>query len=477
MNRTVTLEDLVYGEEDFRDHIPYEDAHGKRRWIYPRKPRGRFHKYRQIVAFGLLGLFFTMPHIRWHGQPFFLINIFERKFVILGQVFWPQDTHLLILLLLIFFVTVILFTVAFGRIWCGWTCPQTVFMEMVFRKIEYWVEGDASAQRKLDRQPWNAEKIRKKSLKHALFIIISLLISHTVMMYLVGRDKVFELVTRSPAENWPGFLGLVAFTGIFYFVFSILREHACTFICPYGRLQGVLINPDTLVVAYDFVRGEPRGKLVKGERAEGKGDCVDCGLCVQVCPTGIDIRNGTQLECVNCTACIDACDEVMDKVKKPKGLVRFASLAQIREGRSFRFTWRMAAYSGVLLVLVSVFFTLIFTRNKVETTILRATGQLYNETSDGKISNLYNVQVINKSFDSLRIRFEMEGLPGVLKSAGHGKEKVIPPQGMLQEVLIFEVEKSQIPQLKNKIQLKLITSQGILDKVSTTFLGPPSKIH
>lgn len=463
-----------YEDESFRDHIPYEDEKGKRKWIYPKKPRGRFHTYRAVVAALLLGIFFVVPFIEVNGRPLFLINIFKRKFIILGQVFWPQDTHLLILLMLIFFVSVILFTVAFGRIWCGWTCPQTVFMEMVFRKIEYWIEGDANAQRKLARQPWNAEKIRKRVLKHALFILIALIVSHTVMMYLVGKEEVLRLVTHSPLDNMPGFLGLMLFTGIFYFVFSILREHACTFICPYGRLQGVLINPETIVVAYDFVRGEPRGRLVKGQHQPGKGDCIDCGLCVQVCPTGIDIRNGTQLECVNCTACIDACDEVMDKIKKPRGLVRYASLSNIREGKKFRFNLRMAAYSVVLLALLSVFLTLIFTRSTVETTVLRASGQLYNELPDGRISNIYNVQVINKSFDTLRIAFRVEGLPGVLKAAGGGEEFLIPGQGLLQQVLIYEVERKDIPQLKNDVVIKVMAGDRELDKVTTTFLGPPA---
>lgn len=294
------------------------------------------------------------------------------------------------------------------------------------------------------------------------------------MMYLVGKEEVLRLVTHSPLDNLPGFLGLMLFTGIFYFVFSILREHACTFICPYGRLQGVLINPETIVVAYDFVRGEPRGRLVKGQHQPGKGDCIDCGLCVQVCPTGIDIRNGTQLECVNCTACIDACDEVMDKIKKPRGLVRYASLSNIREGKKFRFNLRMAAYSVVLLALLSVFLTLIFTRSTVETTVLRASGQLYNELPDGRISNIYNVQVINKSFDTLRIAFRVEGLPGVLKAPGGGEEFLIPGQGLLQQVLIYEVERKDIPQLKNDVVIKVMAGDRELDKVTTTFLGPPA---
>lgn len=467
-----SLDEILLSEESFRDHIPYEDEKGKRRWIYPRKPKGRFHNYRIGVAAILLTIFFILPFISIQGHPFFLINIFERKFIILGKVFWPQDTHLLILLLLIFFVSVILFTVAFGRIWCGWTCPQTVFMEMVFRKIEFLIEGDANAQRKLAHQTWNAEKLRKRGVKHALFVLVSLVVSHTVMMYLIGKDQVLELITHSPVDNPAAFGGMLLFTGIFYFVFSILREHACTFVCPYGRLQGVLINPETIVVAYDFVRGEPRGRLHKGQPQPDKGDCVDCGLCVQVCPTGIDIRNGTQLECVNCTACIDACDEVMDKIKKPRGLIRYASMNDIRRQKRPVFNVRLAAYSGVLIILVSVFIYLFFSRRVVETTVLRASGQLFTELDNGMIRNIYTVQVVNKSFDSLKIRFRAVGLEGHLRSAGGRSDFVIPNQGLFQEVFLFDVPKAKIETMKTPITLEVWSDEVLIDKVKTTFLGP-----
>ncbi|EIM76614.1 cytochrome c oxidase accessory protein CcoG [Nitritalea halalkaliphila LW7] len=270
----------------------------------------------------LLAAFFAGPFIQVNGRPWLLFNIFERKFIIFGAAFWPQDTHILIFLMLTLFVFVIVFTVVFGRVFCGWACPQTIFMEMVFRKIEYWIDGDAGQQRRLDALPWNGEKLRKRLLKWSVFLGISVLIAHTVMAYLIGMDRVIALVQSSPAENWAGFFGLLAFTGVFMFVFTWFREQACLVVCPYGRLQGVLLDKNSIHVAYDYVRGEPRGPLRKQKPLveEVKGACVDCSLCVQVCPTGIDIRNGVQMECVNCTACIDACDEVMEKVQRPKGL-------------------------------------------------------------------------------------------------------------------------------------------------------------
>lgn len=460
--------------ESFRDHIPYEDQQGKRKWIYPKKPSGRFHNYRIIVTSILLTILFVTPFIKINGHPFLLLNIFERKFVILGNVFWPQDTHLLILLLLTFFVFVILFTAIFGRVWCGWACPQTLFMEMVFRKIEYLIEGDANQQRKLSKQPWIAEKIWKRALKHFLFALISVLIGHTLMAYLIGIDKTIEIVSHPPSQNLPGFIGLSVFSVIFYLVFSVVREHACTFICPYGRLQSVLVNRDTVVVAYDHVRGEPRGKLNKKNTTDiNKGDCVDCGLCVQVCPTGIDIRNGTQMECVNCTACIDACDEVMDKISKPRGLIRFDSLQGIEDQvKKKKWNARTIAYSVVLSLLIGVFFVLIFTRTDIEATVVRATGQLYQELPDDKISNLYNIQVVNKTFETKELSFRLKNTEGVIKMVGGKNQFALGSQDMLQEVMIIEMPKSQIKSLKTKIVIEVVSEEKVLERVRTTFLGP-----
>jgi len=459
--------------ESFRDHIPYEDEHGKRKWIYPKKPSGRFHRYRIIVTSLLLTVLFITPFIKINGRPFLLLNIFERKFVILGNVFWPQDTHLLILLLLTFFVFVILFTTIFGRVWCGWVCPQTLFMEMVFRKIEYLIEGDANQQRKLSKQPWNFEKIWKRSLKHFLFGLIAVLIGHTLMAYLIGIDKTIEIVSQPPSQHFAGFIGLAVFSIIFYLVFSIVREHACTFICPYGRLQSVLINPDTIVVAYDFVRGEPRGKLTKNTTENKHGDCVDCGLCVQVCPTGIDIRNGTQMECINCTACIDACDAVMDKISKPRGLIRYDSLQGIADiVKKKKWNARTIAYSAVLFLLIAVFFSLIFTRSDIEATVVRASGQLYQELPGDKISNLYNIQVVNKTFETKNLSFRVKNDEGEIKMVGGKNQFILGSQDMLQEVMIIEMPKSHIKSLKTKIVIEVLSDGKVLERVKTTFLGP-----
>jgi cytochrome c oxidase accessory protein FixG len=297
--------------DSFRDSFATVDQEGKRKWIYPKKPKGRLHNKRVIVSVIFLALMFIGPFLRWKGSPMFLFNILERKFIIFGVPFWPQDFHLLALAIITFFVFIILFTSIFGRVWCGWACPQTIFMEMVFRKIEYWIEGDAPKQKKLTRQPWNREKIVKRGGKWVIFALLSFLIGNLVMAYIVGTEELSKIVTEGPFQHWGKFSFVMIFSGIFMFVFAYFREQACLVICPYGRLQSALLDRDSVVVHYDDVRGEPRGR---GRKREELGDCIDCHQCVTVCPTGIDIRNGTQMECVNCTACIDACDEIMDKV-------------------------------------------------------------------------------------------------------------------------------------------------------------------
>ncbi len=468
------MEDLYQFDQEFRDNIATVDAEGKRIWVYPKKPSGRMHNARIWVTVVLLAILFAGPFLSINGRPFLLLNFFERKFVILGQAFWPQDFFLLTLVLISFFVFVILFTVVFGRLWCGWACPQTLFMEMVFRKIEYWIEGDANQQRKLNNGPWNAAKIRKKLLKQLIFISISVLISHTVMAYLIGIDQVKEIVRQPPTEHLSGFIGLVAFTGIFYWVFAWFREQACVAVCPYGRLQGVLLDKKSIAVMYDWIRGEPRGKLRKNEIQQDKGDCIDCKLCVHVCPTGIDIRNGTQLECVNCTACIDACDDVMEKINKPKGLIRYASHDTIKEGRQRLFTPRVAAYSVVLVALLSFLSFSLVTRSDIETTVLKVPGQLYQRTEEGDITNLYNIQFVNKTFEDMTLEVRIENEPSAeISKVGEG-EVLVPSNGLAEGVYFIKMPKDRIKSASMNLKIGVYRNGEIVETVKTKFLGPVS---
>ncbi|UXX78489.1 cytochrome c oxidase accessory protein CcoG [Reichenbachiella carrageenanivorans] len=466
------MENHYQFEEEYRDTIATVDESGKRIWVYPKKPKGKYHNYRIGVTVVLLGLLFAGPFITIGGRPMLLLNIFERKFIILGQAFWPQDFFLLALLAVTFFVFIILFTVAFGRVWCGWACPQTLFMEMVFRKIEYWIEGDANQQRKLNTAPWSASKIWKKSLKHFIFLAVAILISHTVMAYLIGVDEVIAIISQPPTAHMSGFIGLVTFTGIFYWVFAYFREQACVAVCPYGRLQSVLIVKDTMAVMYDWLRGEPRSKLKKTDQTTAAGDCIDCKLCVHACPTGIDIRNGTQLECVNCTACMDACDEVMYKINKPEGLIRLSSHTAIETGQKKLFTPRIAGYSVVLLALVTFLSFMLISRSEVEITVLKVPGTLYQKTDDGQISNLYNIQFINKTFEDMELELKvLDNSHAQIDRVGT-QRIIIPANDKYEGVFFIKMPPHTIYKAKFSVEIGVFRNGELIDEINTKFLGP-----
>lgn len=463
-------EEPLIDYDAFRDHIGTVDQSGNRNWIYPKKPKGWYHNRRIIVSIVLLGLLFTGPFLRMNGQPMFLFNVLERKFIIFGLTFWPQDFHLFVLAMLTFMVFVVLFTTVFGRVWCGWACPQTIFMEMVFRKIEYAIEGDRVQQVRLEKAPWNGEKILKKSSKWLIFYGISFLIANTLMAYLVGLDELKLLITHPPEENWGKFVGVMVFSGIFFFVFAYLREQACIVICPYGRLQGAMLDKNSVVVAYDHVRGEPRERVKRGEDRSG-GDCVACSLCVQVCPTGIDIKDGTQMECVNCTACMDACDEVMDKVGFEPGLIRYASINNIEQGEKFRITPRIIGYSAVLVLLIGILVVSLGSRSDVETTMNRTRGTLYQQTDDNHISNLYTLQIVNKTINDYPLTLKLADSSGRIKMVGTD-QVVLKRQGIYDGALFIEIPKDQLSGMKNKITVEVWSGDKLLDTEQITFLGP-----
>ena len=469
------MEDLYQFDEEYRDTIATVDEKGKRIWVYPKKPSGKFHNMRIIVAIVLLTLLFGLPFVKVNGDPLILIDVFDRKFIIFGIHLWPQDFHIVALSMISLVVFVVLFTVVFGRVWCGWACPQTIFMEMVFRKIEYWIEGDATKQRKLEKAPWNTEKILKKGSKHLIFIFISLLISHTFLSYIIGIEKLQAIVSQPPGENIVGFLALMGFTGLFYFVFSVLREQICIAVCPYGRLQGVFLGNDSIAVIYDWLRGEPKGRLKKGKVQEGKGDCIDCKICVHACPTGIDIRHGTQLECVNCTACIDACDQVMDKIGKPRGLIKYSSYSGIKEGNSKIFTTRVLGYSIVLSLLVFVVAFMLFTRTDIEATILKVPGQLYQEQPNERISNLYNIQFINKTNRNMLLEMRvMDYEDATIKRVGE-ETLNIEAGSRIDGVFFIEMARKDIKKMKTIVVVELIADGEVIDEISTNFVGPVTR--
>ena len=466
-------------QEHFRDSIGTINEEGKRSWVYPKKPEGKLYEYRKLVSYVLLIFLFSAPFIHINGNQFLMFNVLERRFNIFGFPFWPQDFHLFVIIMITGVVFVVLFTVAFGRLFCGWICPQTIFMEMVFRRIEYWIEGDRGKQMRLDKMPWNAEKLRKRSIKWSIFFIISFLIANVFLAYLIGSDRLMQYITDGPANHVGTLISLLIFTSVFYFVFAWFREQVCIIVCPYGRLQGVLLDNKSIVVAYDYKRGEKeagRAKFKKSEdrAATGKGDCIDCAQCVQVCPTGIDIRNGTQLECVNCTACIDACNQMMEAVNLPKDLIRYASEENIEKKSKFTFNARLKGYTAVLVILLGVLTGMLFLRNDVEATVLRLPGQLYEHKGEDIISNVYTYKLINKTTKEIpEVHFELISHKGIIRVVSHDRIQV-PEQGLAEGTLFIEVNSHTLKDEKEKLKIGVYSEDQLIETTTTVFLGPRS---
>ena len=461
--------------QDVREHLATADKDGSRRWLHPKKPHGRWYQRRTLLSWAMLAVMFIGPFVRINGNPLLMMNIVERRFSILGQIFWPEDAIIFAVAMLTFFGGIMIFTTAFGRLWCGWTCPQTVLMEMVFRKLEYAIEGDAAEQRELAASPWNPRKIRIKLFKQGVFFGISFLIANTLLSYIIGSDALIQIITDDPRNHSVGLGFMLLFTLVFYAIFARFREQACTFICPYGRFQSALLDENTMVVAYDDKRGESRAPLKKGQsielrKSEGHGDCVNCRQCVAVCPTGIDIRDGVQMECVNCTACIDACDAVMDKLGRPRGLVRYASLNGIQHGQPLRYTARMKLYTGVLLGLITLFLGLVLTRHQVETLLLRAPGSLFQSAGEGKISNLYTIKVINKSNHDLPIRLQLESPAGDIRLMGGNM--VVPKNQLSQSSVLVALPKASLKGSNTPLKIGVYSGDKRLETVKTIFVGP-----
>jgi cytochrome c oxidase accessory protein FixG len=459
-------------EEAFRDRISTVDDKGGRVWIYAKKPKGRFFNYRKLVSYVLLLLLFGLPHLRIAGEQALLFNVIERKFVIFGKIFWPQDLYIFAIAFIVLVIFVVLFTIIFGRLFCGWVCPQTIFMEMVFRRIEHWIEGDWTHQKKLNSSPWGWNKIWKKSLKHFIFWVISFAIANTFLAYIIGTEELWEIQTDPLGSHVGGFVAILIFTTVFYLVFSLLREQVCTTICPYGRLQGVLLDENSMVVGYDYKRGEGRAKFRKNEdrSAAGKGDCIDCHQCVNVCPTGIDIRNGTQLECVNCTACIDECDHMMEGVGLEKGLIRFVSEKGITEGKRFEWTKRVKAYTFLLLALFATLVVLLLTRNDFQVTVHRQRGTTYFMTEDGNVENIFEINLTNKTRDDYRIELKLDETHGEIKLAVD--TLLLKNQGHTKERFVMKIPLQDIDNGKLVTHIVVLGNGKEIERIKVKFIGP-----
>ena len=480
-------------KESYRDSVATITKEGNRNFINPKKPKGRLYNLRTRFSIFYLVVFFTLPFIKVNGEPLLMLNVLERKFIIFGMVFWPQDFFIFGIAMLTFVVFIILFTVVFGRIFCGWACPQTIFMEMVFRKIEYWIDGDASRQKQLKAMPWNAKKIKKRVAKFVIFFTISFIIANFFLAYLIGMDQLLGYL-KTPAAHVGTLISLLIFTSVFFFVYWWFREQVCIVVCPYGRLQGVLLDKNSIVVAYDHKRGEPRGKLTKKEdhnckcvdcKEDGacksinekiaaivpQGDCIDCFSCVRVCPTGIDIRNGTQLECINCTACIDACDSIMTSIKKPAGLIRYASENSIVKGVKLRFTTRIKAYTSVLALLLSLLIFLLVSRTDLDARLMRTAGMTYTSLPDGRISNLYNLKLANKTHKDIAYSLKLENLKGEIEVIGNSS-LIVKKEDYSHLQFFVKLNRSEVNSWKTELKIGMYENNKKIKTIEASFIGP-----
>lgn len=397
---------MVPGRDLPEDRLGTTAADGSRVYLYPAEVRGRFRSLRNVVYDVLLAVFLALPWIRVGGKPLLLLDIPSRHFHIFGLTFWGHDAPMIFLVIVGFVVTIGLATAVFGRGWCGWACPQTVFIDRVYARIERWVEGDSVARQRLAAEPMGPRKALKRAVKWALFAGVSLVITHSFLAYFVGTDRLASMITRPPSENWASFMVIAVTTGVILFDFGWFREQFCVIACPYGRFQSVLMDPHSRIVAYDEKRGEPR--LDKGMDRKDAGDCVNCRRCVQVCPTGIDIRRGVQMECVACTACIDACDEVMVKVGKPKGLIRYDTEAGLAGQRPQHLRPRTVIYSTAILAAAAALILIVSGRELVKVSLVRAGENPYQIVEEGRfVINHYKINVRNQNAHDVQVLLEL----------------------------------------------------------------------
>ncbi len=475
--------DVIEDHERFRAELASIAPDGKRKWIYARQQKGRYYRWRTILSWFLLAFLFASPFITIGGHQFLLFNIIDRKFVFFGVPFWPNDFYLVALMFLTGVVTIVLFTATLGRLWCGWLCPQTIFMEMVFRKIEWLIDGPPKEAARRDAGPWNWDRVWRFAVKVLVFYAISFAIANAFLAYVISSDVLLQYVTDGPFKHLELFGGLLFFSFVFFMVFFRFREQACLIACPYGRYMSALVDSNTIAVSYDYKRGEPRAKWTRDDttakknndgdsfqRPNGQGDCVDCHQCVTVCPTGIDIRNGIQLECVNCTACIDACDEVMDKVGLKRGLVRYSSQTAIEQGRSHWFTKRIGAYLAVWLVLICVLCSLFLMRSELDVKVLRQEGTTWVQTANG-LGNFYRLQIINKSNTDLAYQLELVSPSGATLTP-IGLPAVARAQQIVKGRFIVAIPDSLRTGSTMKISLAVRSRDALIHTATTSFIGP-----
>ena len=452
---------------------------GSRRWLNPRPSKGKFLSARRVVAYILILVFSAIPWISINGNPMIFLDVVHREFTILGKTFLPTDTLLLALLLIMLFVTVFLVTALFGRVWCGWACPQTVYMEFLYRPIEYLFEGAPGK-----RKPKKFIGLRKV-LRYTVYLVISLHLSQTFLSYFVGAHNLSEWMLGSPAEHPVGFIIVIATAGLMMFDFAFFREQVCCVVCPYARMQSALLDQDSLVVTYDKNRGEPRGKKKRASKEQAEktvsldvlemGDCIDCTMCVQTCPTGIDIRDGLQLECIGCAQCADACNIVMEKIGRPLGLIRYSSERVIEGGKAHLLRPRVIIYPLILIVVTIAFLFLLSTKSPADVQFVRGKGQLFNIiTESQEITNQVILTIANRTQEPATYTAVVIDPPGVRINDFEPME--VQPADIQSENMLLIAPYAVFVDGEVLIEVKITDEQGGFEYIHTYKMAGPMSL-
>jgi len=450
----------------------------KHKTIYAKSVRGVFNNWRWIMVFVTQALFYGLCWIDWGGRQAVLFHLVERKFYVFGMVFWPQDAIYLAVLLVTSAYALFLATAIGGRLFCGYACPQTVYTEILMW-IERKIEGDRPARMKLDAQPMNARKFRLKLTKHILWLAVAFWTGFTFVGYFSPIRDLGASLRAFSLGPWETFW-MLFYAGFLYLMAGFMREQVCKYMCPYARFQGVMFDPDTLIITYDTERGEPRGARKKGAAAKSQalGDCIDCGICVQVCPTGIDIREGLQYECIACAACIDACDAVMDKVGSPRGLVRYST----ENAMAKRYSWRdilahllrprTLLYSSVLLLIIAATAWSLGTRVPLRVDLLRDRSTLYREADDGRIENVFMMHVMNSDEAAHQYSVAVSGVDGIEIASDRVVE--VPAMSNKNFLVVASVEDGVVPKGSSKIffEIRALNDKSVAVREKTTFYMP-----
>ncbi|MEM6325958.1 MAG: cytochrome c oxidase accessory protein CcoG [Bacteroidota bacterium] len=453
---------------------------GSRRWLYPTPSTGRFWRWRRIVGWALIAFFVALPWIRIGGRPALLLDVAAREFTIAGFTFYPTDTFLLLLLGIAALVSIALLTALLGRVWCGWGCPQTVYLEFLYRPIERFIEGPEHVRARRDAGSLTMDKAWRKAAKWGVYLAISAFLAHTFTAYFVGWDRLLTWMTGPPTEHWGYFVLATLTTGLVLFDFGVFREQMCTITCPYARFQSVLLDPDSMIVSYDPTRGEPRSRRGKKKLAEERdgtrpplGDCIDCGACVRTCPTGIDIRDGLQMECIACTQCIDACDSIMDAVDLPRGLIRYTSERALDGDTTRPVRGRTVAYGLLLVAVTAIFSIALVTRHAYDVDVIRAVGDPFIERADGQIVNRITLRVRNQTASAATFEAELaEPGAGTLRLAASPPIEVASRE-MARVTGVITVEPEVFEgRADREAVVRLTFSDGTIEEAPFTLLGP-----